>query len=118
MNRKPRRLRGLPTVEAEGIVVPLACTRSSRTLGLALLERSRAGEGLLIPRCRSVHTFGMRFPLDVLFIDRDGLTVRIERQVPPGRLLFERSADRVLELPATCADGCGRRFRGANPGPV
>ena len=100
MNRKPRRLRGLPTVEAEGIVVPLACTRSSRTLGLALLERSRAGEGLLIPRCRSVHTFGMRFPLDLVFIDSQGLAVRRLNGVLPRRFVFELAADRVLELPS------------------
>ena len=35
-----------------------------------LLDRHRAPEGLLIPRCRSVHTYGMRFPLDLLFLGR------------------------------------------------
>ena len=48
-----------------GLEVPVATTRLSRLLGLALLRRRRAGAGLLIPRCRSVHTFGMRFPLDL-----------------------------------------------------
>lgn len=100
MSRKPRRLRDLPTVEADGVVVPLACTRASRTLGLALLERSRAGEGLLIPRCRSVHTFGMRFALDLVFIDSQGLTVRRLSGVAPRKFVFEPAADRVLELPS------------------
>ena len=49
--------------------MPVATTVSSRLLGLALLRREHAGAGLLIPRCRSVHTFGMRFPIDVLFLD-------------------------------------------------
>ncbi len=100
MDRKPRRLRGLPDVEADGTVVPLACTKSSRALGLALLGRHRAGEGLLIPRCRAVHTFGMRFALDLVFIDSRGLTVRRLSRVPPRRFVFEPAADRVLELPS------------------
>ncbi len=100
-----RRLRGLDSVEAAGKVVPVASTRLSRLLGLALLPRESAGSGLLIPRCRSVHTFAMRFELDLVFIDEAGLTVRVANCVPPGRVLFERSADRVLELPST-----GRAF--------
>ena len=54
----------------------------SRLLGLALLGRERAGPGLLIPRCRSVHTFGMRFPIDVAFCDHD---LRVRRVVTLGR---------------------------------
>ncbi len=95
-----RRLRGLGSAEAAGTVVPVASTRLSRLLGLALLPRESAGSGLLIPRCRSVHTFAMRFELDLVFIDDAGLTVRVASCVPPGRVLFERSADRVLELPS------------------
>lgn len=95
-----RRLRGLQTVEVAGFVVPVASSRLSRLLGLTLLAPDAAGSGLLIPGCRSVHTFGMRFALDLVFIDDAGLTVRTERCVPPGRVLFERSADRVLELPS------------------
>ena len=53
-------------------------------------------QGLPIDRYRH-----LILALDLFFIDRDGLTVRIEREVPPGRVLFERSADRVLELPST-----------------
>ena len=66
----PRRFRGLPTTRVCGRCVPIAATRVSRLLGLALLEREAAGPGLLIPRCRSVHTFGMRFALDLVFLDQ------------------------------------------------
>jgi uncharacterized membrane protein (UPF0127 family) len=72
----------------------------ARLLGLALLDRRSAGPGLLIPRCRSVHTLGMRFPLDVVFLDRRGAVISWRRDVRPGRLLFERRAASVLELPA------------------
>lgn len=83
-----------------GMQVRQASDPLSRTLGLAFLDRELAGEGLLIPDCRSVHTFGMRFSLDLVFLDADGAAVRVERRVPSGRLLFEPSADSVLELPS------------------
>jgi uncharacterized protein len=72
----------------------------ARLLGLALLDRERAGPGLLIPRCRSVHTFGMRFALDVAFLDRTGGVISRRSAVPPGRFAVDRRAAAVLELPA------------------
>jgi uncharacterized membrane protein (UPF0127 family) len=69
-------------------------------IGMALLDRRSAGAGLLIPRCRAVHTLGMRFALDLHFLDAGGATVSIRRAVPAGRLAFERRARSVLELPA------------------
>ena len=83
--------------------VPVAVTLLSRLLGLALLRPERAGEGLLIPRCRSVHTFGMRFRLDLIFLDDAASPVSVRRQVPPRRVAVERRARAVLELPATAA---------------
>ena len=78
----------------------MARTRSSRLLGLALLSRERAGPGLLIPRCRSVHTFGMRFPLDLLFLDGDGRVIDLRRAVPPCLVIRCPGAMAVLELPS------------------
>jgi uncharacterized membrane protein (UPF0127 family) len=90
----------LPRVMVLGIDVPVATTRRSRLLGLALLDRERAGQGLLIPRCRSVHTFGMRFPLDLLFLDAADRVIELRRAVPPNRLLRCVGAMAVLELPS------------------
>jgi uncharacterized membrane protein (UPF0127 family) len=87
-------------VELRGRRVPVAATRRSRLLGLALLDRDAAGAGLLIPRCRSVHTFGMRFRLDLVFLDGDMQAVRTRRRLPPRRIATERRARAVLELPA------------------
>lgn len=78
----------------------MAVTLRSRLLGLALLGSAGAGEGLLIPRCRSVHTFGMRFAIDVLFLDRERRTLAIRRAVPRNRIVREPGAAAVLELPA------------------
>lgn len=78
----------------------MASTRRSRLLGLARLDRDAAGTGLLIPGCRSVHTFGMRFGLDLVFLDDAMEPVAVRRAVPPRRIALERRARAVLELPA------------------
>lgn len=59
---------------------------------------------LLIPQCRSVHTFGMRYPLDITFVDERGIVMRTERNVAPGRLLSCKDAVLVLERPYTNDD--------------
>jgi uncharacterized membrane protein (UPF0127 family) len=68
-------------------------------LGLAHLDRGEVGPGLLIPRCSSVHTFGMRFALDLCFLDGCEV-VAVRLAVPPRRFAFCRRASAVLELPA------------------
>jgi uncharacterized protein len=85
-------------VRVLGFTVPVATSMSSRLLGLALLRHGRAGPGLLIPRCRSVHTFGMRFPLDLLFLDAEGRVIALRRAVPPCRVKRCPGAMAVLEL--------------------
>ena len=94
------RFRGLPRRRVGGLLVPVANGRRSRLLGLAWLDRERAGAGLLIPRCASVHTFGMRFPLDLLFLDRDGAVLEVRRGVPARRMVRCRGAHTVLEIPS------------------
>ena len=83
-----------------GFEVPVAVSRRARLLGLARLDPDGAGEGLLIPRCRAVHTFGMRFELDVLFLDDAGRVISLKRSVPPARVARCATASAVLELPA------------------
>ena len=97
-DNRARRFRGLPTAEIWGRRVPIATTRRSRLLGLALLDGDAAGEGLLIPGCRSVHTFGMRFGLDLVFLGEHLLPIS-RRRVPPRRIVTEPRAQAVLELP-------------------
>ncbi len=96
----PLRFRGLELSEIVGASVPVATTVPSRLLGLALLRRERAGAGLLIPRCRSVHTFGMRFAIDLLFLDERDRVIELRRSVPPCRLIRCPGAMAVLELPS------------------
>jgi hypothetical protein len=72
-----------------------------RTLGFLPRSAIATDEGLWIPGCRAVHTVGMRVPLDVVFLDRDGRVVRIEAAVPPGRWhVGESTAHAVAEFAA------------------
>jgi uncharacterized membrane protein (UPF0127 family) len=96
----PLRYRGLERTVVIGLEVAVATTPLSRLLGLALLSRRRAGAGLLIPSCRSVHTFGMRFPIDLIFLDPGGRVIGLRRGVPPCRVVRCPAADSVLELPS------------------
>jgi uncharacterized membrane protein (UPF0127 family) len=99
----PRRLRRLAQVElAElpGVDVRVAADHRARLLGLAGLGSLPAGTGLLFPRTRSIHTCGMRFALDLLWLDGDGRVVRVDRAVPPWRVRGCRAARSVVELPA------------------
>ena len=103
------RLRRLPTVAAGGVEVALARGLRARLLGLAFLDREEVGTGLLIPRCSSVHTFGMRFALDLAFLDRDGAVLLVRCGVPPRRLVSRRAAFAVLETPAATTRSKKRR---------
>jgi uncharacterized protein len=94
----PRRLERLPHFElTDGAVVHEARTFASRLLGLALLDEIPSGHALFIPNTRSVHTFGMRFAIDVAFLDDDAQPVRIERAVPRRRVLTCAAAFAVIE---------------------
>jgi uncharacterized membrane protein (UPF0127 family) len=93
------RLNRLPVTTALGREVCLARGWRSRLLGLSHLDREQAGGGLLIPRCSSVHTFGMRFGLDLYFLDDRGVVVGRRLAVPPRRFAFCGRASAVLELP-------------------
>jgi uncharacterized membrane protein (UPF0127 family) len=97
----PRRLDRLPRFAVrDDAVIHEANTLASRLLGLALLRPIPSGHALLIPDCRSVHTFGMRFAIDIAFLDAAGRAIRVERAVPARRVLRCGRAFAVLEAPA------------------
>jgi uncharacterized protein len=98
----PERLERLPLIRLEdGSHALLAADLRARLLGLALLDPLPPEVALVIPRCRSIHTFGMRFAIDVTFLDADDRPLRVERAVAPGRVLGCRGARAVLERPAS-----------------
>jgi uncharacterized protein len=94
------RLARLPSITVFDHWVPLARGFRARLLGLARLDREEAGSGLFLPRCSSVHTFGMRFPLDLYFVDAFGDLLVLRENVPRRRIVICREAAGVLEQPA------------------
>ena len=84
--------------------IETATTRAARLRGLTGRAALGDGEGLRIPRCRSVHTFGMRFALDLVWLDRRGEVVRVDRGVPPRRVRTCLDARSVVEVGAGRAD--------------
>ena len=93
----PARLAALPASHAHGLWVHEARTWRSRLLGLAGLRDLPPGLGLRLPRTRSVHTVGMRFALDLIWLDAAGTVVRTDRAVPPWRVRGCRRARSVIE---------------------
>ena len=75
----------------------------SRALGLLVGKPLDLAEGLLIAPCSSIHTLGMRYPIDVVFLDRDAHVVRVCAHVAAGRMRIARGAYGVLELRAGIA---------------
>lgn len=72
--------------------------RSRGLLGRPGLE---PGEGLLLDPCSGIHTFGMTFPIDAVFLSKEGDVVHLVRQMRPLRLSrYVFKARSVLELPA------------------
>jgi len=65
------------------------------------------GTGMLIDSAPSVHMFFMRFPIDVVFLDRDRKVVRIVHGLRPWRVAGARKAVAALELPSGAAAEAG-----------
>jgi uncharacterized protein len=81
--------------------VGVAATRAARRTGLLKHERLESGEALWIVPCRGVHTFGMRFTIDVIALDERGVIIDCVHDMKPWRVrLPRRGAAGVLELPA------------------
>ena len=76
----------------------------SRMRGLLGRRGLESGEGLLLRPTGSVHTFFMRFPIDVVFLSRDGEVLKVARALPAWRAAGARRAKAALELAADEAE--------------
>lgn len=105
--RAVNRRRGVVLVE-NGSVAENWWTRLKGLLGHAPLQ---PGEGLLLRGEKAIHTLGMGFPIDVLFLDRDGRVKHLIPSMGPRRLSpFVSSSADVLELPAGTIDRTGTQL--------
>ena len=81
----------------------VADTSAKRRTGLLKHSRLEPGEGLWIAPCESVHTFFMKFPIDLVYLDKNKKVRKVRHGVPPWRLSACLTAHSVLELPAGAA---------------
>jgi uncharacterized membrane protein (UPF0127 family) len=100
-------MKPLPQValaNGEGTVVCERCllaeTMFARLRGLLGRSGLSSGEGMLLRPAASVHTAFMRFPIDVVFLDREDRVVKVAAELRPWRAASCRGSRTVLELPA------------------
>ena len=96
---------------AAGAVVCERCeipkSSFARMRGLLGRDGLEPGSGMLIDAAPSVHMFFMRFPIDVVFLDRDWMVVRVVHALKPWRVAGARRAAAALELRAGAAAEAG-----------
>ena len=81
----------------------IADTSQKRRTGLLKHTGLNDGEGLWIVPCEGVHTFAMKFVIDVLFLDKKRKVLKVRGSMPKRRLALSLMAHSVLELPAGMA---------------
>ena len=90
-----------------GEAVEVADTSEKRRVGLLKHTRLEPGSGLWIVPCESVHTFFMKFPIDLVYLDKKRKVRKVRHAVPAWRLSACLTAHSILELPAGAAEASG-----------
>jgi len=85
----------------------IADTSPKRRTGLLKHTRLEPGEGLWIAPTEGIHTFGMKFPIDVAFLSRNKKVLKIRANMVRGRIALSLRAHSVLELPAGTLEATG-----------
>jgi uncharacterized membrane protein (UPF0127 family) len=94
--------------ERELCLAEVAANPWTRAVGLLGRKELPEGCGLSIRPCKSIHTFFMRFPIDVAYLSSDGTVVKTSARLRPFRLsMGGRGAHSVLELPAGSLERAG-----------
>jgi len=90
------------TIVAERLL--RADTFWKRLTGLLGTNSLEEGTGIRISPCSSIHTFGMRYSIDVLFVDRHHRIIKIVANMPAGRVAMAAGSRYVIELPNGTAE--------------
>ena len=78
----------------------IATSAKQRMIGLLSRRTFEAGEALIFPQCNAIHTYFMRFSIDVVFLDAHGIVVKMVEDLNPFHLAWAPHAQMTIELPA------------------
>ena len=78
----------------------VADTSEKRRTGLLKHKSLEVGDGLWIVPCEGVHTFGMKFAIDIAFVNKRRIVRKVRHSVPRWRIALDLFAHSVIELPA------------------
>jgi uncharacterized membrane protein (UPF0127 family) len=92
---------------AHTLELMIADSMLERMRGLLARATPAGSQGMLLPACRLVHTLGMRYPIDVVYLARDGHVLKVTAALTPGRIDGHWGARSVLEMGAGAAIRCG-----------
>ena len=84
--------------------VEIARDSASRRRGLLGRDSIGSDQALVIAPCQGVHTFGMRFAIDIVAADRNGCVIKLRSHVSPRRVVLAWSAFAIVELAAGALD--------------
>jgi uncharacterized protein len=90
-----------------GTALVIAGDSASRREGLLGREALAPGAGLVIAPSQGIHTFGMRFPLDIVCVTRDGVVTKLRHAVPPRRIVLSWAAFAIVEIGSGEAERAG-----------
>lgn len=93
----------------QAIDVMIAASARERMRGLLGRAPLRAGEAMLLRPCRLIHTVGMDYPLDLVYVRCDGTVLKVTSALPAWRVDGHWRAHGVLEMAAGAAALCGIR---------
>lgn len=84
----------------DNISIEIAITQTfkERNRGLLALPKIRIDQGLLISPCRSVHTFAMQYPLDLVYLSKQLKVVKLVENIQPNRISCAITGHSTLEL--------------------
>ena len=109
---------GMPRIEVRNATrqsvlggrVGVARTHWMRLRGMLGRPAPEPGEGLLIVPCRGVHMYGMKYPLDLVFLDEGGTVVHVRPDLQPGtRTGLIKGSHYALEIPTGTIEASGTR---------
>ena len=98
-------MKDLKVLKSNSINLPIKIADTFMSRFIGLMGKKHLDYGLLITPCNSVHTFFMKVPIDIVFLDSSYTVLEIKKDARPWRTVsYNAKACRILELPSGMAD--------------